>query len=106
MRTLALCGAIAVSTGSLWRKCCREWNESLGGGGAAGYVVGNGRVLSLPLVMDMMIFDFRGKSTKAHKFGLCCYRYLLSGSFAKLPEINDGKYNEMLLLLLLNKCDR
>ena len=69
-----LCGAIAASTGALWRKYCPEWSEVLGGGGAAGYGAGGGRVLPLPLVMDLSIFGFRGKNTRAQKFSLCCYR--------------------------------
>ena len=56
-----LCGAIAASTGALWRKYCRDWSEFLGGGGAAGYGAGGGRVLPLPLVMDLSIFGFREK---------------------------------------------
>ena len=69
-----LCGAIAASTGALWRKYCPEWSEFLGGGGAAGYGAGGGRVLPLPLVMDLSIFGFREKNTRAQKFSLCCYR--------------------------------
>ena len=53
-----LCGAI---TGAMWRKYCREWSESLGGGGVVGYGAGGGRVLPLPLVVDMVIFGFRKK---------------------------------------------
>ena len=56
-----LCGAIAVSTGALWRKYCREWSELPGSGGAAGYGDGGGRVLPLPLVMDLVILGSRKK---------------------------------------------
>jgi hypothetical protein len=45
----------------MWRKYCREWSESLGGGGVVGYGAGGGRVLPLPLVVDMVIFGFRKK---------------------------------------------
>ncbi len=60
-----LCGAIAASTGALWRKYCREWSEFPGGGGAADYGAGGDRVLPLPLVMDLVIFGSRGKNTRA-----------------------------------------
>ena len=42
-----LCGAIAASTGASWRKYCREWSESLGGGAAAGYGACGGRMLHI-----------------------------------------------------------
>ena len=54
-----LCGAKSASTGVSWRKYYREWSESLGGSGAAGYGAGGRRVLPLPLVVDLMIFGFQ-----------------------------------------------
>ena len=56
-----LCGAIAASSGALWRKYCREWSEFTGGGVDAGYGAGGGRVLPLPLavVVELVIFGFR-----------------------------------------------
>ena len=69
-----LCGAIAASTGALWRIDCREWSEFSGGEGAAGYGGGGGGVLPVPLVMHLVIFGSREKNTRAQKFGLCCYR--------------------------------
>ena len=56
-----LCGAIAASTGASWRIYYREWSESLSGSGADGYGAGGDRVLPLPLVVDLVIFGFRGK---------------------------------------------
>ena len=56
-----LCGTIAASTGASWRKYCREWSESHVCGGAADYGGGGGRVLPLPLVMDLSIFGFMEK---------------------------------------------
>ena len=76
---------------------CREWSGLCGG---CGRVVGGGRVLPIPLVVDLVIFGFRGKyiargssevqpmplplitlrllrkaptkSTTANKIGCCC----------------------------------
>ena len=62
-----------IYTGASWRKYCREWSAFLGGSVAAGYGVGGGRVLPLPLVMGMVIFGLREKNTRAQKLGLCCY---------------------------------
>ena len=56
-----LCGAIVASTGALRRKYCWEWSDFPGGGVAAGYGAGGGRVLPLPLavVVELVIFGFR-----------------------------------------------
>ena len=54
-----VCGVVAASTGTSWRKYCREWSESLGGGDGAGNGVGGGKVLPLPLVAHLVIFGFR-----------------------------------------------
>ena len=56
-----LCGAKSASTGVSWRKYYREWSESLGGSGAAGYGAGGRRVLPLSLaaVVELFIFGFR-----------------------------------------------
>ncbi len=69
-RYSCLCWSIAE------KKYYREWSKSLGGGGAANYGAGGGRVLPLLLVVDLVILGFRKKKTLvgAHKFGLCCYR--------------------------------
>jgi hypothetical protein len=56
-----LCGAIAAGTSR--RKYCREWSGSIvfgyDGGGGGGDV--GGRVLPLPLVVELVIFGFRKK---------------------------------------------
>jgi hypothetical protein len=59
-----LCGAIAASAGASRRKCYREWSKSFGGGAAAGYGAGVGRVLQLLLVVDLVILGFRKKKRK------------------------------------------
>ena len=40
---------------------CREWSGSFGDGGGGGDGTGGGRVLPLPMVVGMVIFDFREK---------------------------------------------
>jgi len=69
----------------------REWSGQCCGCGRA---VGGGRVLPLPLMVDLVIFGFRGKNTRE---GLV--RNLVYAATAKYPEvslqstqkINDGK---------------
>jgi hypothetical protein len=62
---------------------CREWSGSFGdgdgggGGGGGGGGASDGRVLPLPIVMDLVIFGFRGGGGALgarQKFSLCCYR--------------------------------
>ena len=54
-----------------------EWSGSFGDGGrGGGGGVDCGRVLPLPLVVDLVICGFRGEKTLGdrQKFSLCCYR--------------------------------
>ena len=59
-----LCGAIASSTGDLRRYYWQEWSEFLGGGASVGYGAGGGRVLPLPLVVELVIFGVREKHAR------------------------------------------
>ena len=49
---------------------CREWIESLGGDGGDGCVAGGGRVLPMPLVVEIVIFGFRKNTLGANYFCL------------------------------------
>ena len=81
-----LCGALAASTGALWRTFCREWSEFLGVVGYVGYGVGGGRVLPLPLVMDLVIFGSREKKKhKGSKVRLMLLPLITKGLLCKAP---------------------
>ena len=74
-----LCGAIAASTGDSRRYYCREWSEFLGGGTGVGYGDGGGRVLPMPLVVELVIFGFRGKNAWGAKARLVLIPLITQG---------------------------
>jgi hypothetical protein len=55
------CVAVAASTGASRRAYCREYLDGDVGGDGGG-VVGDGRILPLPLVVELVIFGFRKKN--------------------------------------------
>jgi hypothetical protein len=81
-----LCGAIAASTGALWKEYIREWSKFLGGSGAASYGGGGGRVLPLPLVMHLVIFGSREKTLRLRSSA-----YDATANYSRAPSQSSHK---------------
>ena len=82
-----LCGVVDASTLASWRKYCREWSESLGGGGAAGYGAGGSRVLPLPMavMVELVIFGFREKNARGAEVRLVLLPLITQGLLRAAP---------------------
>ena len=87
---------------------CREWSRYFfacgSGGGAA---AGDGRLLPIPLMLDVVIFGFRKRNARCTKVSA----YAATANYPRAPsrssqKINDGKYNGILLLLPPRKRNR